>query len=138
MAAITPETTKSSCESIEIVAPAPYEWFEKWNDETWGKRGEDYEALKKDNKLLLEWNLHGRNARGDDVEEPNNGLSPQGNINLEARFNIGAHSTSVAVPGNVPLNVGNGDDDDDDSDMTEELLTPVKSIRAKKSESPEY
>jgi all-trans-retinol 13,14-reductase len=32
--------------TIEIVAPAPYEWFEKWNDETWGKRGEDYEALK--------------------------------------------------------------------------------------------
>jgi all-trans-retinol 13,14-reductase len=32
--------------TIEIVAPAPYEWFEKWNDETWGKRGDDYEALK--------------------------------------------------------------------------------------------
>jgi all-trans-retinol 13,14-reductase len=32
--------------TIEIVAPAPYEWFEKWHDETWGKRGEDYEALK--------------------------------------------------------------------------------------------
>lgn len=32
--------------TIEIVAPAPYEWFEKWRDETWGQRGEDYEALK--------------------------------------------------------------------------------------------
>ncbi|MBT8108068.1 MAG: NAD(P)/FAD-dependent oxidoreductase [Gammaproteobacteria bacterium] len=32
--------------TIEIVAPAPYEWFEKWHDETWGKRGEDYETLK--------------------------------------------------------------------------------------------
>ena len=32
--------------TIEIVAPAPYEWFEKWRDETWGKRGDDYEALK--------------------------------------------------------------------------------------------
>ena len=32
--------------TIEIVAPAPYEWFEKWRDETWGKRGEDYAALK--------------------------------------------------------------------------------------------
>ena len=32
--------------TIEIVAPAPYEWFEKWNDETWGKRGESYEELK--------------------------------------------------------------------------------------------
>jgi len=32
--------------TIEIVAPAPYEWFAKWNEETWGKRGDDYEALK--------------------------------------------------------------------------------------------
>ncbi|MBT8101504.1 MAG: NAD(P)/FAD-dependent oxidoreductase [Gammaproteobacteria bacterium] len=32
--------------TIEIVAPAPYEWFDKWRDETWGKRGEDYEAFK--------------------------------------------------------------------------------------------
>jgi all-trans-retinol 13,14-reductase len=32
--------------TIEIVAPAPYEWFDKWQDATWGKRGEDYEALK--------------------------------------------------------------------------------------------
>lgn len=32
--------------TIEIVAPAKFEWFEKWSDETWGKRGEDYEAYK--------------------------------------------------------------------------------------------
>jgi len=32
--------------TIEIVAPAPYERFEQWRDETWGKRGEDYEAFK--------------------------------------------------------------------------------------------
>ena len=32
--------------TIEIVAPAPYEWFAKWHGETWGKRGEDYEAFK--------------------------------------------------------------------------------------------
>ncbi len=32
--------------TIEIVAPAPYEWFEKWRDETWGKRGDDYETFK--------------------------------------------------------------------------------------------
>jgi all-trans-retinol 13,14-reductase len=32
--------------TIEIVEPAPYEWFDKWQDATWGKRGEDYEALK--------------------------------------------------------------------------------------------
>lgn len=32
--------------TIEIVAPAPYEWFAKWHDETWGKRGDDYESFK--------------------------------------------------------------------------------------------
>jgi len=32
--------------TIEIVAPAPYEIFEPWARRTWGKRGEDYEALK--------------------------------------------------------------------------------------------
>ncbi|MEL7449692.1 MAG: NAD(P)/FAD-dependent oxidoreductase [Pseudomonadota bacterium] len=32
--------------TIEIVAPAPYEWFEKWAGSTWGKRGDDYDALK--------------------------------------------------------------------------------------------
>jgi all-trans-retinol 13,14-reductase len=32
--------------TIEIVAPAPYEIFEPWANTTWGKRGDDYEALK--------------------------------------------------------------------------------------------
>lgn len=32
--------------TIEIVAPAPYRWFEKWKDTTWGKRGDDYEEFK--------------------------------------------------------------------------------------------
>ncbi len=32
--------------TIEIVAPAPYAWFAAWDDTTWGKRGEDYEAFK--------------------------------------------------------------------------------------------
>ena len=32
--------------TIEIVAPAPYEWFQKWEDTIWGKRGEDYDAFK--------------------------------------------------------------------------------------------
>lgn len=32
--------------TIEIVAPAPYAMFERWAGTTWGKRGEDYEALK--------------------------------------------------------------------------------------------
>ena len=32
--------------TIEIVAPAPFRWFSQWNDEVWGKRGDDYEAMK--------------------------------------------------------------------------------------------
>jgi all-trans-retinol 13,14-reductase len=32
--------------TVEIVAPAPYEIFERWAGSTWGKRGDDYEALK--------------------------------------------------------------------------------------------
>jgi len=32
--------------TIEIVAPAPFEWFRKWQGSTWGKRGADYEAFK--------------------------------------------------------------------------------------------
>jgi all-trans-retinol 13,14-reductase len=32
--------------TIEIVAPAPIEWFEKWQGTTWGKRGDDYDAFK--------------------------------------------------------------------------------------------
>jgi all-trans-retinol 13,14-reductase len=32
--------------TIEIVAPAPYEWFARWENTTWGKRGDDYDAFK--------------------------------------------------------------------------------------------
>ena len=32
--------------TIEIVAPGPMEWFEAWSGTTWGKRGDEYEALK--------------------------------------------------------------------------------------------
>jgi all-trans-retinol 13,14-reductase len=32
--------------TIEIVAPAPFEWFKPWQDTTWGKRGDDYEDFK--------------------------------------------------------------------------------------------
>ena len=32
--------------TIEIVAPANFEIFEKWKGETWGKRGNEYDALK--------------------------------------------------------------------------------------------
>ena len=41
--------------TIEIVAPGKYEWFAQWADKPWGKRGEDYEALKeKFSQRLLE------------------------------------------------------------------------------------
>lgn len=33
--------------TIEIVAPANFETFARWKNEQWGKRGEDYDALKK-------------------------------------------------------------------------------------------
>jgi all-trans-retinol 13,14-reductase len=48
------ENRHPSTATIEIVAPAPYEWFEKWHDETWGKRGETYEDLKTEfgNRLM--------------------------------------------------------------------------------------
>ncbi len=40
--------------TIEIVAPGPHSWFEHWADKPWGKRGDDYEALKEQlSKRLL-------------------------------------------------------------------------------------
>ncbi|MCH9691750.1 MAG: NAD(P)/FAD-dependent oxidoreductase [Gammaproteobacteria bacterium] len=32
--------------TIEIVAPAKYQWFERWQAQLWGKRGDAYNALK--------------------------------------------------------------------------------------------
>jgi all-trans-retinol 13,14-reductase len=32
--------------TIEVVAPAPYAWFEKWVDTRWKRRGADYDELK--------------------------------------------------------------------------------------------
>jgi all-trans-retinol 13,14-reductase len=32
--------------TIEIVAPAPYAWFEQWEGSTWGQRGPEYEQFK--------------------------------------------------------------------------------------------
>jgi len=40
------ERRRPGTATIEIVAPAPFEWFEKWQGTTWGKRGEVYEAFK--------------------------------------------------------------------------------------------
>ena len=33
--------------TIEIVVPAPYQWFEKWQDTKWQKRGDDYLDFKR-------------------------------------------------------------------------------------------
>jgi all-trans-retinol 13,14-reductase len=32
--------------TVEVVSIAPYDWFADWEDKTWQKRGEDYQALK--------------------------------------------------------------------------------------------
>lgn len=32
--------------TVEVIIIVPYEWFSKWEDTAWKKRGEDYEALK--------------------------------------------------------------------------------------------
>ena len=40
------ERRRPGTSTIEVVAPAPYEWFASWEDTIWGKRGEDYEAFK--------------------------------------------------------------------------------------------
>lgn len=41
--------------TIEVVAPAPFEWFEQWSGSVWGKRGADYDALKQElGERLLE------------------------------------------------------------------------------------
>ncbi len=32
--------------TVEVIIIVPYEWFSKWEETTWRKRGEEYEALK--------------------------------------------------------------------------------------------
>ncbi|MEM7183634.1 MAG: NAD(P)/FAD-dependent oxidoreductase [Spirochaetota bacterium] len=34
--------------TIDVIAPAPYEWFQEWKDKPWRKRGEGYDALKQE------------------------------------------------------------------------------------------
>jgi len=33
--------------TIEVVTLAPWAWFSRWSDTRWGRRGEDYDALKR-------------------------------------------------------------------------------------------
>lgn len=42
--------------TIEMITLAPYDWFEKWEDERWKHRGEEYEAYKEEfsQRLLKE------------------------------------------------------------------------------------
>jgi all-trans-retinol 13,14-reductase len=40
------ERRRPGTATIEIVAPAPFKWFGKWQGTTWNKRGDDYEAFK--------------------------------------------------------------------------------------------
>ncbi|RPA67977.1 NAD(P)/FAD-dependent oxidoreductase [Cyclobacteriaceae bacterium YHN15] len=44
--------------TIEIISLAPYDWFKKWENTRWGKRGEDYEAMKEKWSLRLLENLY--------------------------------------------------------------------------------
>lgn len=32
--------------TIEVIGVAPYDWFSRWEETKWGKRGEEYEAFK--------------------------------------------------------------------------------------------
>ncbi len=32
--------------TVEVISLAPYDWFKKWGDTRWKKRGDEYEALK--------------------------------------------------------------------------------------------
>lgn len=42
--------------TIDVIAPAPYAWFEKWKGTAWTKRGADYEAYKETiSQKLLEY-----------------------------------------------------------------------------------
>ncbi|WP_444923889.1 phytoene desaturase family protein [Microbulbifer sp. DLAB2-AF] len=52
--------------TIEIVAPANYDWFAQWHDKPWGKRGDDYEALKEafSQRLLEHLYKHFPHLRG--------------------------------------------------------------------------
>ncbi|ANM30281.1 FAD-dependent oxidoreductase [Acidobacteria bacterium Mor1] len=41
--------------TVDIITLAPYEWFDRWKDSRWKKRGDDYEAFKEQiSQRLLE------------------------------------------------------------------------------------
>lgn len=52
--------------TIEVVAPAPYKWFDTWPETRWKHRGPDYEAFKQQltARLLRELDRHVPATRG--------------------------------------------------------------------------
>ena len=52
--------------TIEIITLAPYEWFQKWEDSRWKKRGEEYDAYKEriSEQLLNELYKKNPNLKG--------------------------------------------------------------------------
>jgi all-trans-retinol 13,14-reductase len=49
------DSNYSGKSTIDVIVPASYEWFQKWKDEPWRKRGEEYNELKeKISKQLLD------------------------------------------------------------------------------------
>lgn len=47
------EQNHSGISTIQVLASYPFEWIESWENERWQKRGEDYDKIKEDIKMLL-------------------------------------------------------------------------------------
>jgi all-trans-retinol 13,14-reductase len=43
--------------TVEVVALVPYDWFERWQDTRWRRRGQDYETLKRELSIRLQREL---------------------------------------------------------------------------------
>src|SRR5260370_35723260 len=43
--------------TVEVVALVPYNWFERWQDTGWKRRGQDYETLKQELSIRLQRQL---------------------------------------------------------------------------------
>lgn len=52
--------------TIEIVVPVPYDWFARWSDTRWKRRGPEYDAFKAkfSERLLRELELHVPGVKG--------------------------------------------------------------------------
>lgn len=54
--------------TLQILAPAPYEWFERWRDSKWRRRGQDYKDFKEEIKQRLLAELGGYGCRSSPPE----------------------------------------------------------------------